>query len=152
MNHFNGAILIAVLALAPAVTYADGSGGTERYVEVRGAKLYTEIYGRGPPIVFLHGGMAFFDISFPKQRDYFATYRTVVGIDRADLAKAGDHLVDAFRAEGQEVGVAGRPKKSSALNGRPNNWLHIFTRSPIACPPGFCRSTQRSVQTAPNTG
>jgi pimeloyl-ACP methyl ester carboxylesterase len=90
MNDFNGAILIAVLALAPAVAYADGPGGTQRYVEVRGGKLYTEIYGRGPPIVFLHGAMAFFDISFPKQRDYFATYRTVVGIDQRGYGHSPD--------------------------------------------------------------
>jgi len=73
MNDLRGAILIAALALVPAAAYADGPAGTQRYVEVRGAKLYTQIYGRGPPIVFLHGGMAFFDISFAKQRDYFAT-------------------------------------------------------------------------------
>jgi hypothetical protein len=47
---------------------ADSSNGTQRYYEVRGAKLYTQIYGHGPPIVFLHGGLAFFDNSFAKQR------------------------------------------------------------------------------------
>src|SRR5450755_1432737 len=47
-----------------------------------GAKLYTEIYGHGPPIIFLQGGMAFFDNSFAKQRDYFAAFRTVIGIDQ----------------------------------------------------------------------
>jgi hypothetical protein len=82
MNTFSGAILTAVFALAPAAAYPDSPSGTQRYVEVRGAKLYTQIYGRGLPIVFLHGGMAFFDNSFAKQRDYFATYRTVVGIDQ----------------------------------------------------------------------
>jgi len=90
MDDFKGAILIAVLALAPAAAYADGAPGTQRYVEVRGAKLYTQIYGRGPPIVFLHGGMAFFDISFAKQRDYFATYRTVVGIDQRGYGHSPD--------------------------------------------------------------
>jgi pimeloyl-ACP methyl ester carboxylesterase len=82
MNNFTGAILTAVVALASATVYADGPSGTQRYVEVRGAKLYTQVYGHGQPIVFLHGGMAFFDSSFANQRDYFATYRTVVGIDQ----------------------------------------------------------------------
>jgi len=90
MNDLRGAILIAALALVPAAAYADGPAGTQRYVEVRGAKLYTQIYGRGPPIVFLHGGMAFFDISFAKQRDYFATYRTVVGIDQRGYGHSPD--------------------------------------------------------------
>ena len=90
MNHFAGAILVVIVALAPAAGYTDGSNDTHRYVEVRGAKLYIQIYGRGPPIVFLHGGMAFFDNSFAKQRDYFATYRTVVGIDQRGYGHSPD--------------------------------------------------------------
>jgi len=90
MNDFQGVILIAALAFAPAIGYADGLSGSQRYVEVRGANLYTQIYGRGPPIVFLHGGMAFFDNSFAKQRDYFATYRTVVGIDQRGYGHSPD--------------------------------------------------------------
>jgi pimeloyl-ACP methyl ester carboxylesterase len=89
-SDFKHAILIAFFALAPAAAHADGPGGTQRYVEVRGAKLYTQIYGHGPPIVFLHGGMAFFDISFANQRDYFATYRTVVGIDQRGYGHSPD--------------------------------------------------------------
>jgi len=34
--------------------------------------------------------MAFFDISFAKQRDYFATYRTVVGIDQRGYGHSPD--------------------------------------------------------------
>jgi pimeloyl-ACP methyl ester carboxylesterase len=62
--------------------YAESAGGTHRFVEVRGAKLYTETLGRGQPVLFLHGGMAFFDSAFVKQRDYFAAHRTVIGIDQ----------------------------------------------------------------------
>ncbi len=80
--YFKGAILAAVAALVPAAATADSPGGTQRYIEVRGARLYTQIYGHGPPILFLHGGMAFFDNSFAKQRDYFSSFRTVIGIDQ----------------------------------------------------------------------
>jgi pimeloyl-ACP methyl ester carboxylesterase len=89
-NNFSGAILVVVVAIAPGAAYADGPNDTQRYIEVRGAKLYTQIYGRGPPVVFLHGGMAFFDNSFAKQRDYFATYRTVVGIDQRGYGHSPD--------------------------------------------------------------
>ena len=82
MNRFTSAVLAAVAALAPAASNADGPSGTQRYYEVRGAKLYTQVYGHGPPIVFLHGGMVFFDNNFARQRDYFSTYRTVIGIDQ----------------------------------------------------------------------
>jgi pimeloyl-ACP methyl ester carboxylesterase len=90
MYGLKGAMFMAFLALAPAGAYAEGPDGTQRYIEVRGAKLYTQIYGHGPPIVFLHGGMAFFDNSFAKQRDYFATYRTVIGIDQRGYGHSPD--------------------------------------------------------------
>ena len=82
MNIFAGATLAAVAGLATTTLSADGSNGIKQYFEVRGAKLYTQIYGHGPPIVFLHGGMVFFDNSFAKQRDYFLTSHTVIGIDQ----------------------------------------------------------------------
>jgi pimeloyl-ACP methyl ester carboxylesterase len=82
MNILPSAILAVVAAFAPLAAMADSSNATQGYCEVRGAKLYTQIYGHGPPIVFLHGGMAFFDNSFAKQRDYFSAFRTVIGIDQ----------------------------------------------------------------------
>jgi len=90
MKTFTGAALMAVFALGSSAAHADGPGGTQRYIEVRGAKLYTQIYGHGPPIVFLHGGMAFFDNNFANQRDYFAAFRTVVGIDQRGYGHSPD--------------------------------------------------------------
>jgi len=50
--------------------------------EVRGAHLYTQTFGSGAPIVFLHGGMSHFDATFAQQREYFAAFRLVIGIDQ----------------------------------------------------------------------
>jgi len=52
VNIFARAVIAAVAALGSMVANADSSGSTQRYYEVRGAKLYTQIYGHGPPIVF----------------------------------------------------------------------------------------------------
>jgi pimeloyl-ACP methyl ester carboxylesterase len=82
MKYFSAAMLAALGVLASFSVYSDGTAGTNRFYEVRGARLYTQIYGHGAPIVFLHGGMVFFDNSFDQQRDYFASYRTVIGIDQ----------------------------------------------------------------------
>lgn len=65
-------ILLAILLAA---------SGT-RVVETHGAKLSIETFGHGPPVVFLHGGMTFFDNAFAKQRDFFAAAHTVIGIDQ----------------------------------------------------------------------
>jgi len=51
-------------------------------VDVRGARLYTQTFGNGAPVVFLHGGLHHFDTSFAQQRDFFAAFRRVIGIDQ----------------------------------------------------------------------
>jgi pimeloyl-ACP methyl ester carboxylesterase len=90
VKYFSAAMLGAVSVLASFGAYPDDTPGTHRFYEVRGAKLYVQSYGHGAPIVFLHGGMAFFDTSFAKQRDYFATYRTVIGIDQRGYGHSPD--------------------------------------------------------------
>jgi pimeloyl-ACP methyl ester carboxylesterase len=55
---------------------------TRSYRDVRGAKVYVETFGTGAPLVFLHGGLVFFDNNFAQQRDYFASFRKVIGFDR----------------------------------------------------------------------
>ena len=55
MNRVTGALLAAVCALTSAAAYPVSPSGTQRFYEVRGAKLYTETFGHGPPILFLHG-------------------------------------------------------------------------------------------------
>ena len=47
---FARVLISAVAALGPVAVIADNSGGTQRYYEVRGAKLYTEIYVRPPHV------------------------------------------------------------------------------------------------------
>jgi hypothetical protein len=77
-------VLLLTLAAATAMpAHPDGdAAGSHRFYEVRGSKLYVETFGSGTPIVFLHGGLHFFDNSFDKQREYFASFRKVVGIDQ----------------------------------------------------------------------
>lgn len=84
-------ILAAVLAvLATRAHAADPAPATQRYYEVHGAKLYVETFGAGRPIVFLHGGLNFFDLNFASQRDYFARFYKVVGIDRTGHGHSPD--------------------------------------------------------------
>ncbi len=80
------AALIAGCAARPDVsTVASG-----RFVDVHGAKSWVETEGHGPPIVFLHGGVVFFDNSFAAQRAFFAGTRTVIGIDRVGHGHSPD--------------------------------------------------------------
>src|SRR2546429_9234611 len=82
MNRFLGASLATVCVLTCAAAYPDSPSTTQRFYEVPGAKLYTQTFGHGPPVVFLHGGRLFFDNNFAKQRDYFAAYPPGIGTDQ----------------------------------------------------------------------
>ena len=75
-------LLFAALAagwLQPAC--AEGAPAS-RFVEVRDVRLFVETQGSGPPIVFLHGGLDDFDVSFAAQRAFFTASHRVVGIDQ----------------------------------------------------------------------
>jgi pimeloyl-ACP methyl ester carboxylesterase len=81
MNRVAALLFIALAVLArPA--FAESVNVTRQFYEVNGARLYTETVGRGTPILFLHGGLLFFDNNFTKQKDYFAARHTVIGIDQ----------------------------------------------------------------------
>jgi pimeloyl-ACP methyl ester carboxylesterase len=89
MNH-SRRISLALLAVLAWTTAAADTAGVQRYYEVHGARLYVEKFGHGPPVLFLHGGLMFFDNSFKNQRDYFASYRTVIGIDQRSHGHSPD--------------------------------------------------------------
>lgn len=73
--------------VAPPWVRASESG---RLYDVHGTKLYVEISGSGPPIVFLHGGFSFFEHTFAQQKAYFGTFRTVIGIDQRGHGRSPD--------------------------------------------------------------
>jgi hypothetical protein len=49
VSNFAGAVLAALAAVVPLATIADSSSDTQRYYEVRGAKLYTQIQADSGP-------------------------------------------------------------------------------------------------------
>src|SRR5450631_4812634 len=80
------AIAAVLLAFGASTCFTAGSevasSGAAEYYFVNGAKIYTESFGQGSPVLFLHGGLMFFDNAYAKQRDYFAAHHLVIGIDQ----------------------------------------------------------------------
>lgn len=64
------------------------------YRDIRNSKIYVETIGTGPPILFLHGGLLYFDNSFAKQRDYFSSFRKVIGFDGPGHGHSHSHSPD----------------------------------------------------------
>ncbi len=85
------ALAAAIVATAIPAFSEDRAPETRGYLDVRGSKIYVETFGSGTPIVFLHGGLLYFDNSFAKQRDYFASTRKVIGIDRPGHGHSPDN-------------------------------------------------------------
>jgi pimeloyl-ACP methyl ester carboxylesterase len=79
--------LFAAILLVLANTAAAAGGiatqpGSGQLYRVNGVQLYAEMSGSGSPILFLHGGLSDFDESFAAQKAYFASFRTVIGVDQ----------------------------------------------------------------------
>ena len=90
MRKVLATFLMSLPILTSQATAAEDASSSGRLYDVPGGKLYTQIFGRGPPILFLHGGTVFFDNNFEHQRDYFASYRTVIGIDQRGRGHSPD--------------------------------------------------------------
>jgi pimeloyl-ACP methyl ester carboxylesterase len=83
------AVLVGLTGMpARAIDLAADSGHLYQAGDVQ---LYTEISGTGPPVLFLHGGMSFFDKTFAKQKAYFSEFRTVIGIDQRGHGHSPDN-------------------------------------------------------------
>ena len=82
MDHVIAIFLVAFSAFVSVPAFAASNGATQEYYSVNGARLYVETVGRGPPMLFLHGGLMSFDSAYAKQRDYFAAQHQVIGIDQ----------------------------------------------------------------------
>lgn len=86
--------LILLVCLTPTAWSAGAAGAaTGRFytVPADGAKLYVEVSGQGPPILFLHGGFSYFDRTYSAQQAYFSTFRTVIGIDQRGHGHSPDN-------------------------------------------------------------
>ena len=86
-------MLFAFLAsvVTPAAVLTDARADDGRLVPVRGVRLYTEVIGHGPPVLFLHGGLDYFDDAFPHQKAYLSTFRTVIGVDQRGHGHSPDN-------------------------------------------------------------
>ena len=86
MHRFLLTILTLAIACAAPPAHCES-----RWVEVRGNRLYIETFGSGAPLLFLHGGVVYFDNNFAAQRDYFAPLRKVIGFDRRGHGHSPDN-------------------------------------------------------------
>jgi pimeloyl-ACP methyl ester carboxylesterase len=91
-RSFAVGLIFACLSL-PGVCHAAKVLPAEagRLFQVGSIKLYVEISGNGPPLLFLHGGLNYFDGTFSKQKAFFSSFRTVIGVDQRGHGHSPDN-------------------------------------------------------------
>jgi pimeloyl-ACP methyl ester carboxylesterase len=82
MSRELASVVLTFIALSWLPARAADERVTHDYYAVNGTKLYVESIGHGSPVLFLHGGLMFFDNAYAKQIHFFAATHQVIGIDQ----------------------------------------------------------------------
>jgi pimeloyl-ACP methyl ester carboxylesterase len=85
------AILLVLAGTAAAADIIPTQPASGQLYNVNGVRLFVEVSGKGPPILFLHGGLGYFDEAFAAQKAYFAPFRTVIGVDQRGHGHSPDN-------------------------------------------------------------
>jgi pimeloyl-ACP methyl ester carboxylesterase len=85
---FSSALVAPVLAQTMPIPYGNNPA-VGKYYDINGFKMYTEVYGSGPPLLMIHGnGGSMKD--FGENVPYFATHYTVILADSRSQGKSLD--------------------------------------------------------------
>jgi pimeloyl-ACP methyl ester carboxylesterase len=77
-----------VLAQTTSIPYGNNPSAG-KYYDINGFKMYTEVYGSGPPLLMIHGNNGSMK-SFEKNVPYFAKHYTVILADSRSQGKSLD--------------------------------------------------------------
>jgi len=61
-----------------------------QFAVINGHKIYYERFGKGRPLVLLHGGINSIESSFKYQIDFFAAHREIIAIEQVDHGHTPD--------------------------------------------------------------
>src|SRR5690606_27107021 len=74
------------------------------YSEVNGLKMYYEIYGKGKPLVLVHGGGSTIQTSFEKVIPLFAKNRQVIAVELQAHGRTNDRNTDlSFEQDADDI-------------------------------------------------
>jgi len=68
----------------------DNNAAAGRYYTIRGVKLYTEVYGKGPALLLIHGNGGTIS-AFSKTIPYFSKHYKVIAVDSRAHGKSTDN-------------------------------------------------------------
>ena len=74
---------------SPAINYGNNPAAG-KYISTRGSKFYYEVYGKGEPLLLIHGNGGSIN-NFKYQIPYFSKYYKVIGVDSRAQGKSTDY-------------------------------------------------------------
>ena len=87
------ALVLSTTLIAPSLAHAQIPYGNNpavgKYYDINGFKMYTEVYGSGPPLLMIHGNGGSIS-AFDKNIPYFAQHYTVILADSRSQGKSLD--------------------------------------------------------------
>jgi pimeloyl-ACP methyl ester carboxylesterase len=89
IKNFAGAVLTLALILL-SLRADPGPAVPGAYASVHGLRMYYEVYGKGPPLLLLHGGLQTISGSFSKQIPAFAESHRVIAVEQMGHGHTGD--------------------------------------------------------------
>jgi pimeloyl-ACP methyl ester carboxylesterase len=97
-THTNQNNMQAGAATADSLSFRNG------YSEVNGLKMYYEIYGKGKPLVLIHGGGSTIQTSFEKIIPLLAKNRQLIAVELQAHGRTGDRNSDlSFEQDADDV-------------------------------------------------
>jgi pimeloyl-ACP methyl ester carboxylesterase len=88
LNPIFGAVLAFGLVLAARAE--EPVAGASGYAAVNGLQMYYEVYGEGPPVLLLHGGLQTIASSFSQQIPVFAQNHRVIAVEQMGHGHTAD--------------------------------------------------------------
>ena len=92
---------VSLCAQTPAQIPYDHNPAVGRFYDINGFKMYTEVYGSGPPLLMIHGNNGNMS-AFAKNVPYFATHYKVILADSRSQGRSLDpdhHLTFEMMAD-----------------------------------------------------
>src|SRR5688572_24814588 len=92
------------LTIAILITLADKVHAQGKFAQVNGLRVYYEVYGKGEPLVLLHGGGSTIETSFGRVIPHFAKTHRVIAIERQAHGRTADRDTPAtFEQDADDV-------------------------------------------------
>ncbi len=83
---------------------ADNNNFKSGYSEVKGLRMYYEIYGQGKPLVLVHGGASTIETSFGRIIPFLAKCRQIIGVELQAHGHTNDRDTDlTFEQDADDV-------------------------------------------------